>query len=95
MNKYSTRQLLAATAQALMSTSGVAIVAGLVGLAVVATVRIVTRELDPALRTRQLLLCWLLPVVGPLLALAAHRGAVAERDPELDYQRSIKESPYD
>lgn len=77
-----------------MSTGVVAVVAGLLGLAVVGTVRIVTREPDPVLRTRQLLLCWLLPVVGPLLALAAHR-AVAERDPELDYQRSVKESPYD
>jgi hypothetical protein len=78
-----------------MSTGVVAIVVGLVGLAVVGTIQIVRRELDPALRTRQLLLCWLLPVVGPLLALAAHRKTVSERDPELDYQRSIKESPYD
>ncbi len=78
-----------------MSTGVVAVVVGLVGLAVVGTVQIVRRELDTALRTRQLLLCWLLPVVGPLLALAAHRRAVSERDPELDYQRSFKESPYD
>ena len=42
-----------------MSTGVVAVVAGLLGLAVVGTVRIVTREPDPVLRTRQLLLCWL------------------------------------
>lgn len=42
-----------------MST-GLAIgMASLVGLALVASRRIVTHEADPALRTRQLLLCWL------------------------------------
>lgn len=73
-----------------MSTGIVAVVvvAGVLGLAVVATRRILSHETDPALRRRQLLLCWLVPLAGPVLALAAHRAAVSGREPELDYQRS-------
>jgi hypothetical protein len=71
-----------------MNVSAIAAITVVVFMAVLASRRVLAAETDRRRRVLQLLVCWLVPVGGPLLVFAAHRPhVVVGDDPSLDYQR--------
>lgn len=73
------------------SITAIAAITTIVVMAGLASRRVLAAETDGRRRVLQLLVCWLIPVGGPLLVFAAHR-AQAGIDPALDYQRPMDEA---
>ena len=76
-----------------MNVSTIAAITVVALMAALASRRVLAAETDRRRRVLQLLVCWLVPVGGPLLVFAAHRPhIVVGDDPALDYQRPADEA---
>lgn len=67
-------------------------IAAVIVLDAYASFVVVRAEPELERRRLQIVFTWLVPIVGAGLVLFAHRPATTTRDPELDYERPLRDA---